>query len=271
MAGERRFENKVAVVSGGAKGIGAATVRGFVAEGGRVAIFNTDDQAGAAMVTALAEAGHTARRYRVDIADRASVEAGVAAVADDYGGIDILINNAGTGSVETFSKIRERDWQRVIEVNLTGSFNCSQAALPLMKGRPGANIVNVSSIAGRKLSFFGGANYSASKAGVLGLTRHMAFELAGFGIRVNSVSPGPTLTPLVLDNTTEADRAAAAKAIPLGRMCEPEEVAECILFLASEAARMCTGTNIDVDGGFLIGAGGDYRAVLARRGETFED
>jgi 3-oxoacyl-[acyl-carrier protein] reductase len=144
------------------------------------------------------------------------------------------------------------DWDRVIAVNLTGAFNGIQAVVPHMRARGGGAIINIASIAGQRISFGGTANYTASKAGLLGLTRHAAYELAPDGIRVNAVCPGPTATGFGGAIPSEEIKARRAQKIPLGRMCEPEDIADPIIFLAGRAARMITGVALTVDGGVLV-------------------
>jgi 3-oxoacyl-[acyl-carrier protein] reductase len=157
------------------------------------------------------------------------------------------------------------DWDRVIAVNLTGAFNGIQAVLPHMRARGGGAIVNIASIAGQRISFGGTANYTASKAGLLGLTRHAAYELAPDRIRVNAVCPGPTATRFGGAIPTEESKAARARKIPLGRMCEPEDIADPILFLAGDSARMITGVALNVDGGVLIKNDTPYDEYFSRR------
>ena len=157
------------------------------------------------------------------------------------------------------------DWDRVIAVNLTGAFNGIQAVLPHMRARGGGAIVNIASIAGQRISFGGTANYTASKAGLLGLTRHAAYELAPDRIRVNAVCPGPTATGFGGAMPTVEAMAARALRIPLGRMCEPEDIADPILFLAGNAARMITGVALTVDGGVLVKNDTPYEEYFRRR------
>jgi 3-oxoacyl-[acyl-carrier protein] reductase len=157
------------------------------------------------------------------------------------------------------------DWDRVIAVNLTGAFNGIQAVLPHMRARGGGAIVNIASIAGQRISFGGTANYTASKAGLLGLTRHAAYELAPDGIRVNAVCPGPTATGFGGAMPTAEAKAVRARKIPLGRMCEPEDIADPILFLAGPAARMITGVALTVDGGVLVKNDTPYEEYFRRR------
>lgn len=252
---------KTAIVTGAAGGIGAAAARALAAEGARVALLDRDAERVAAAAAAIAGA----RAYPADIADKAAVERVFAAVARDLGGIDILVNNAGIESVWTIERMPEADWDRVLDVNLKGAMLCTQAAVPSMKARGGGAIVNVASVAGKRISFSGGASYTASKAGLLGFTRHAAFELGLYRIRVNAVCPGPTLTPMIERNLDAAQRKAVEAIVPLGRWVLPEDVATAIVFLAGDGAAMCTGTSIDVDGGVLVSNGSPYREYFARR------
>ena len=245
------FVGKVAVVTGGGNGIGAATCRAFAAAGARVAVLDRAAEAAEALAKEIAGRGGHATAHAVDVADRGAFAAAAAEIAEAAGGIDILVNGAGTTVRRMIPEMSPEDWDRVIAVNLTGSFNGIQAVLPYMRRRGGA-IVNVASIAGQRISFGGTANYSASKAGLLGLTRHAAYELAPDGIRVNAVCPGPTATGFGGAMPSEETKAARARKIPLGRMCEPEDIADPILFLAGRAARMITGVALTVDGGVLV-------------------
>jgi len=245
------FAGKVAVVTGGGNGIGAATCRAFAAQGARVAVLDRDASAAESVAGGIADRGGNATAHAVDVADRAAFHVAATKIAEAAGGIDILINGAGTTVRQLIRDMRPEDWDRVIAVNLTGAFNGIQAVLPHMRRRGGA-IINVASIAGQRISFGGTANYSASKAGLLGLTRHAAYELAPDGIRVNAVCPGPTATAFGGAIPSEETKAVRAQKIPLGRMCEPEDIADPILFLAGPAARMITGVALTVDGGVLV-------------------
>ncbi|MFO0986879.1 MAG: SDR family NAD(P)-dependent oxidoreductase [Alphaproteobacteria bacterium] len=252
---------KTAIVTGAAGGIGAAAARALAAAGARVALLDRDAERVATAAAAIAGA----RAEPADLADKAAVERVCAAVARDLGGIDILVNNAGIESVWTIERMPEADWDRVLDVNLKGAMLCTQAAVPSMKARGGGAIVNVASVAGKRISFSGGASYTASKAGLLGFTRHAAFELGLYRIRVNAVCPGPTLTPMIERNLDAAQRQAVEAIVPLGRWVLPEDVAAAIVFLAGDGAAMCTGTSIDVDGGVLVSNGSPYREYFARR------
>jgi len=241
------FGGRIVLVTGGGSGIGAATCHAFGRAGARVAVLDRD---GAAAEKIAAGIGG-ARAYALDVADGPAF-ARIAGEIAAEGGIDVLVNSAGTITRHTIAKMPAADWERVLAVNLGGVFNGIQAVLPHMRGRSGGAIVNVASVAGKRISFGGGANYTASKAGLIGFTRHAAYELAPDRIRVNAVCPGPTATPFVGGMPSPEAKAARARKIPLGRMVEAEDVADVILFLAGDAARMCTGIAIDVDGGLLI-------------------
>jgi NAD(P)-dependent dehydrogenase (short-subunit alcohol dehydrogenase family) len=246
------FAGKVALVTGGGNGIGAATCRAFAAAGARVAVLDRAVEAAEGVAAEIARGGGNATAYAVDVADRGAFAAVAAAITEASGGIDILVNGAGTTVRAMIAEMRPEDWDRVIAVNLTGALNGIQAVLPHMRKRGGGAIVNVASIAGQRISFGGTANYTASKAGLLGLTRHAAYELAPDGIRVNAVCPGPTATGFSGAIPSAETKAARASKIPLGRMCEAEDIADPILFLAGHAARMITGVALTVDGGVLI-------------------
>jgi NAD(P)-dependent dehydrogenase (short-subunit alcohol dehydrogenase family) len=256
------FVGKIAVVTGGGNGIGAATCRAFAAQGARVVVLDRDRSAAEQVATAI---GGNVRAYAVDVADRGAFNAAAAAIAEAWGGIDILVNGAGTTVRRMIPEMAPEDWDRVIAVNLTGAFNGIQAVLPQMRKRGGGAIVNIASIAGQRISFGGTANYTASKAGLLGLTRHAAYELAPDHIRVNAVCPGPTATGFGGAMPTPETKAARAQRIPLGRMCEPEDIADPILFLAGHAARMITGVALTVDGGVLVKNDTPYEEYFRRR------
>jgi NAD(P)-dependent dehydrogenase (short-subunit alcohol dehydrogenase family) len=260
------FAGKIVLVTGGGNGIGAACVRAFAAAGARVAALDRD---GAAAERVAAEIGagfaNRASGHALDVADSPAFARLAADIAAKEGGIDILVNSAGTITRQTIAAMPVADWDRVIAVNLRGPFNGTQAVIPHLRRRGGGAIVNIASVAGRRISFGGGANYSASKAGLLGLTRHAAYELAPDKIRVNAVCPGPTATAFGGGQVPSAERKAErARKIPLGRMVEPEDIADAALFLASDMARMCTGIALDVDGGVLISNDIPYDEYFAR-------
>jgi NAD(P)-dependent dehydrogenase (short-subunit alcohol dehydrogenase family) len=252
------FAGRVVLVTGGGNGIGAATCRAFAAAGARAAVLDRVPEAADTVVEEITRRGGNATAYAVDVADRAAFADVATAIAGAAGGIDTTVRRM-------IPEMSAEDWDRVIAVNLTGAFNGIQAVLPHMRRRGGGAIVNIASIAGQRISFGGTANYTASKAGLLGLTRHAAYELAPDGIRVNAVCPGPTATAFGGAIPSEENKAARSRKIPLGRMCEPEDIADPILFLAGHAARMITGVALTVDGGVLVKNDTPYEEYFRRR------
>jgi NAD(P)-dependent dehydrogenase (short-subunit alcohol dehydrogenase family) len=250
----------VIAVTGGAAGIGAATVRLLAARGDNVIALDRDVGGGEALATEV-----HCTFFPVDVAEKASVQAAFAALEQRFGRLDGLVNSAGIESKSLIDTITEEGWDRVIDVNLKGTMLCTQAALPLLRLSGGGSIVNVASIAGKRISYSGDAIYTASKGGVLGFTRHAAFELAIDKIRVNAICPGPTRTPMIERNLSAERMAAVAQTVPLGRWVEASDVAEAIAFFLGEGASMCTGTSLDVDGGVLVSNGSRYADYFAAR------
>ena len=231
----RRFEAKVVLVTGAGRGIGAAIADHFLAEGARV--HRGDLQGG---------------DLRMDVRDRASVAAAMEAIHAKEGGLDVLVNNAGlicTGSPEQTSG---EEWDTLVATNLTGLFNCIQAALPLMAGRAGASIVNLASVSAEKGGgAIGNVWYGTTKAGVVALTKGLGRELGPRGIRINAISPAVVDTAMTHDMLATGLGQKAIARIPLGRLAERSDVAKAALFLASEDAAFITGETVAVDGGFL--------------------
>lgn len=263
MTEERRaLEGCCAIVTGGASGIGAASAKALSDNGAAVAIADMDG-AGADVVASRLPGS---RGYKLDVSDPVAVGETFEMIDADFGRIDILVNNAGIGTGNTLMNMTFEDWSRVIDVNLSGPFYCIKAALPAL-ARQGGSIINIASIAGKRISHHGGANYTASKSGLLGLTRHAAFELARYNIRVNAICPGPVMTPMVQKVSSEAERRATEVRIPLGAWVEPRNIADMVVFLAGPGSAMCTGSSFDVDGGMLVSNGTPYEAEMARRGQ----
>ncbi|SDS05834.1 SDR family NAD(P)-dependent oxidoreductase [Pseudomonas oryzae] len=243
-----KLVNKVAFVTGAGQGMGRAMVRRFAEEGAVVVAADINLDAARATIEGLA--GGSALALACNVADSASVAAAMAAVVERFGRLDVLVNNAGVGSVDAFLDTPDEHWQRVIGVNLTGVFLCSREAARLMhQSGEGGVIVNLSSTAA--ISGEGPSHYCASKAGVMGLTRSLARELAPSRIRVNTIVPGPTNTPMMAGIPDDWMQ-SMVKAIPLGRMCEPAEIAAVAAFLASDDASFITGQNIAVNGGMAF-------------------
>lgn len=239
--------NKVAFVTGAGQGMGRAIVRHFAEQGAKVVAADINLDAARQSIEGL---GEKALAVSCNVADSDSVATAMAAVHAHFGSLDVLVNNAGIGSIDAFAQTPDEHWQRVIGVNLTGPFFCSREAVKLMlaAATPGV-IINISSTAA--LTGEGPSHYCAAKAGVMGLTRSMARELAGNGIRVNTIVPGPTNTPMMADIPDDWMQ-SMLKAIPLGRMGETHEIARVAAFLASEDAAFITGQNLAVNGGMAF-------------------
>lgn len=246
----KRLQDKVAIVTGGAQGIGKATVEKFVAEGAAVAIWDINAAAGSALAAALMEAGHQVRCYAVNTVDAEQVAATARQVAEDFGKIDILINNAGITRDATLEKTTPEQWQQVIDVNLTGVFNCTQAIYPYMKEAGYGRIVNASSVVGIQGNF-GQSNYVATKSAVIGLTKVWAREFGRRGVTVNAIAPGFIATEMMATIPEKVLDGFRAKT-PLGRLGDPAEIANAYCFLASDEAAYITGTTLSVDGGVRI-------------------
>ena len=246
------LQGKTAVVSGAAsaRGIGRATARLFAEHGARVAILDLD-AAGAEGAAAELGEGHVG--IGCDVADPARCRAAADRAIEAFGQVDILINNAGISQPLKVMEIAPENWQRVVDVNMTGVLYLSQVFIPHMRARRQGSIACMSSVsAQRGGGIFGGPHYAAAKAGVLGLAKAMARELGPDGIRVNSVTPGLIQTDITGDTLTPEMRADIVKGIPLGRLGDAQDVARIYLFLASDLSSYVTGAVIDVNGGMLI-------------------
>ncbi len=246
-----RFEGKVALVTGAGGGIGEATALRFAREGAAVAVNDVNGEAAEKVVAAIKEAGGKAISVVGTVTDKAAVDAMVERTVSELGGLYILVNNAGINRDSFVKKMSVENWDAVIDVNLKGTFLCAQsAAMAMIAGEKGGRILNTSSIG--VVGNFGQANYSASKAGVIGLTRTLALELASKKITVNAVAPGGTETPMLL-GVPEKVRDGFISKIPLRRFAQPDEIAATHAFLASDDAAYITGQTIFVDGGITLG------------------
>ncbi|MCC5927068.1 MAG: 3-oxoacyl-ACP reductase FabG [Bacteroidetes bacterium] len=244
------MKDKVVLITGGAAGIGKATASAFLAEGATVWIWDLNRDAVAASVSEWSASGYTVHADLVDVSDYNDVESAIARIIKTSGQLDVLVNNAGITMDRSLLKMDPATWQKVIDVNLTGVFNCSRVAAEAMAARGTGVILNASSVVGL-YGNFGQTNYVATKAGVIGMTKTMARELGRKGIRVNAVAPGFIATEMVQKMPQEVIDGMVSKT-PAGRMGTPEDIANAYVFLASDKAAFITGTVISVDGGITI-------------------
>jgi 2-hydroxycyclohexanecarboxyl-CoA dehydrogenase len=243
------FESKVALVTGGASGIGLATVEALVQAGAMVYVADINEAAGRNAVAAMTGPGK-AHYLRLDVTDESSVSAALRSVQDANRPLDILVNAAGWSKVERFADTAPELWRRLIDLNYVGTLNVTHAFLAELTARPGARIVNVASDAGR-VGSGNEAVYSGAKGAVIAFTKALARETARFGTHVNCVCPGPTDTPL-LASIPEKQREALMRAIPFRRFAKPAEVANAVLFFASTRADYITGQVLSVSGGLTM-------------------
>jgi 3-oxoacyl-[acyl-carrier protein] reductase len=247
-----RFDGRSIIVTGAGQGMGRAITERFARDGGSVLAVDVNGDTVAAVAEALSAEGHRVVPLQVNVTDPAQVTAMVARAVAEFGGVDVLVNNAGILRSTKITAITPDEWDLVMAVNVKGLFLCSQAVHDEMVKRGGGRIVHMASLAGRATSTLGGAHYTTSKAAVLGLMRHMAREWARDGITSNAVSPGMVDTPMARAGTSDARMAEIVSSIPLGRLAEPEEVASLVCFLASDEAAYITGASVDIHGGELI-------------------
>ena len=265
---DMELKGKTAIVTGSGRGIGEGIALVLAREGASLVINDrkiTQDAEG--VVKKIDAMGGKAIAVGADISKKAEVTALAAETIKQFGAIDILVNNAGIESHPVLTmELAEETWDRVLNVNLKGTFLCCQAVIPQMMKQNKGRIINIGSTASIRIAFFGGVEYTASKHGQAGLSRHLAWELADSNITVNTVCPGAVQTPLMEQGTTPEYREMTVKRlIPLGRFCTIEDIGETVSFLASDRAAMITGQMIPVDGGALTGFGEDLRAVVRKR------
>jgi NAD(P)-dependent dehydrogenase (short-subunit alcohol dehydrogenase family) len=245
------LEDKVCVITGGGSGIGAATAERMAGEGARIAVLDVNAASAEAVARNLRDGGADARAYEMDVTSEDSVVGGAAAVHADFGRVDVLVNNAGIAIIGPTLSFPLEQWRQTIDVMVTGVFLCSREFGRLLRDSGGGAIVNISSINGLT-AFPMRLAYSTAKAAVISMTHVLATEWAGYGIRVNAVAPGNTRTPMVQKLIEDGfiDVEAHRHHTPLGRHAEPAEIAEAILFLASERASYVTGDVMVIDGGW---------------------
>lgn len=245
-----KLKGKTAIVTGGGQGIGKATCIRFAKEGASVLIadinLDTANQAAAEIISS----GGIASAVQVNVTEKSSVDQMIKKCKDEFGKIDILINNAGLARDGLFIRMKEDQWDIVVDVSLKGTFICSQAAAKTMM-KTGGKIVNTASVAA--LGNYGQANYSSAKGGIISLTRTMALELARYNINVNCVAPGTVMTPMFVEAVAEDLREKYKEQIPLRRFADPHEIAAAHAFLCSDDAAYITGQTIFIDGGISVG------------------
>ena len=249
-----QITNKVAIVTGAGRGMGKATADLLAKHGATVIIADINGNEAEDVAKNIQENGGTAQAMVVDVADYDQVEQLVSTIYEKYGRIDILVNNAGiVRQRSSIEEISSEEWDRVLAVNLKGAFNCAKQVTPIMKKQRSGKIINISSSSGgRSVSVSGGAHYTASKAAILGLSRHLAKELAPFDINVNAICPGMIDTPMIRELMSSQEFNSVQRSLPMGRCGTPKEEAEVVLFLVSEAASYINGATIAVDGASLL-------------------
>jgi 3-oxoacyl-[acyl-carrier protein] reductase len=248
-----RLDGKVAIVTGAAKGIGAAIVETCAREGARIAALDLDGGGVETLAETLRGRGADMLALRADVTCSAEIGRALDAVLARWGRVDVLVNNAGGFAViRATEDITEEEWQAILASNLTSVFLCSKAVLPIMKRQRYGRIVNLASVVGRAGAVRVTSHYAAAKAGVIGFTRHLALEVGADGITVNAVAPGTTATERVLKARTPEETRRVADAIPVRRLGEPREIAEAVVFLASDAAAFINGATLDVNGGQVM-------------------
>ncbi len=253
LKGANMLNEKVVLVTGGASGIGKAVVKMFANQGAQTLIADLDEIAAQQLALEITDSGGQATAIKTDITDKNDLEQLFKKVMKRCGSLDILINNAGGGLPTDFFEIDSDEWDRIISINLTSTFRISQRAAEIFRKKGEGVILNISSMAGRSTSPTAGCHYTSSKAGVLGLTRHMAKELAPYNIRVNAICPGVINTERISKRIdSQKTRDIINKSIPLGRVGKVDEVASCCLFLASDLSSYVTGATLDVNGGKLM-------------------
>ncbi|MDP3684589.1 MAG: 3-oxoacyl-ACP reductase FabG [Ignavibacteria bacterium] len=246
----KRLQNKIAIITGGAQGIGKATALKFAEEGASIVLWDVNEERGNALVNELKAKEIKAHFTKVDVTKIDSTEKAAKEAVEIFSTIDILINNAGITRDASLVKMTAEQWQQVLDVNLTGVFNCTKAVIPFMIEKKYGKIVNTSSVVGL-YGNFGQTNYVATKAGIIGMTKVWARELGRKGINVNAVAPGFIATEMVKTIPENILKSLEEKT-PLGRLGLPEDIANAYLFLSSEEANFINGITLSVDGGLIV-------------------
>lgn len=246
------FTGKVAIVTGSAKGIGRRIAEKLAEHGASVAIVDIDIEGAAKTAEEINQAGGKAKAYKVNLTSVEEIREMEAAVEKDLGGVHILVNNAGILHSTPIEDITEKEWDLISAINLKGTFFAAQSVVPTFKKQKYGKIVNMASLAGRNGGFANGLAYSATKAGIIGLTKGLATRLAAWNINVNAVAPGTTATDIIKQFTPEKIKELESK-IPMGRLGEVDDIANAVCFLCSDEAGFITAATLDVNGGMYIG------------------
>ena len=249
----KSFEGQVVIVTGAGRGIGLSVARAFGREGARLALLDIDQAAAEKLAAELASGKVDALALKTDVTVGAEVRRAVDAVVRRWERVDVLVNNAGGfPKIKATEEIDDDEWDQIVRFNLSSTFMCSKAVLPIMRGQRSGRIINMSSVVARGGGVGVTSHYAAAKAGILGFTRHLAREVGGVGITVNAVAPGTVATERWKSLRTPDQIEKITANIPLRRPSQPEEIAEIVLFLASEQAGYITGSTLDVNGGLVM-------------------
>jgi len=259
------LRDSVALVTGAGRGIGRRIALTLAREGATVVVNSLTAASAERTVEEIRATGSEAYPWPADVTVRQKAFEAIGWVLERFHRLDILVSNVGFASHMLVEDMPPEVWDKFINVNLTTHFNLAKAAIPSMIQRRNGKIVFIGSIAARRISGLGSADYTAGKYGTTGLAKHLAYEVARYGIRVNMVNPGITLTDMSLASTTEEERKSLAQEFPLGRLSLPEDVAEAVFFLVSERSRQITGHSLDVEGGGLIMHASGYPRNIRRR------
>jgi NAD(P)-dependent dehydrogenase (short-subunit alcohol dehydrogenase family) len=247
-----RLKEKVSIITGAGNGIGKAIATKFAQEGAMTVIADIDEARARQAADAIVGFGGTAMAVRADISDKEDVDAMIAKAIGRFGGIDVLVNNAGVLHSTPIDEITEEEWDRIFAVNMKGTFLCCQAVLPFMREKGEGRIINIASNAGRDGGVSTGLAYASSKAAVIGFTRGLARRMAPYGITCNAIAPGTTKSDMI-SVFSEEKLQYVRDSIPLGRLGEPEDIAELACLIASQYGSFITGATIDINGGLFIG------------------